>query len=645
MTIAHRFSANRSGRALAFQIATEPPPPPPPGERDIAKIFSVNLNQTTGTMSETVFGNHGTVSGAVERGVTGITSGSSTSCAGDGQSGRIVHPHILAWQEYSDGEPIYDFTVKGFIQPDSLAVDGSKYVFVSKAKSSESGRFSVEYYNDGGTGKIRAHIGGVWIGGSTGAAGMAVAVDTAARWTLTHKRHADHADSTDYAAGDRVTVDDAGTLRVYEESGDGGTSGTGAAPSGTGTGQTDGTCTWDYAGDGNGTGRLWLNDGASETDQTILDGGLTFNTADLELLCYNGGVANFDGVIDDTEMWDGALDQTAIEALDDASSITHGGGPSPPGSGDFACPALSGTNDTNHKDLGSTTTQQQLAGGTNVKYDFTGTELNNTYNSSNNTYSPSFNIRMFNAITGGCMFGGTIRGGYKSNGDSSNRQYPGNHAGQLYIRDASVRNFIVDSFRFDNNWDPIRFGNSTNLIENVTFLHCFLTNTFDDILENDTHRDGILVDRCLFDGFYSGISDRNSGSTNHGNKRLTISETMFRLRPTYSNQQHKQFFKLNANSISFDIFDSVFRVDQAADVSGGDPFYDVAPGHPAQNKIVNSSGNIIIWGGSGSYPYTVPSGFSVYGSTGAAGKSHWDDLKTAWLAANSQVPLISGIDT
>ena len=304
------------------------------------------------------------------------------------------------------------------------------------------------------------------------------------------------------------------------------------------------------------------------------------------------------------------------------------------------------SNNNTHKSLGPVTTTRSCSVGGNARYDMTGTRIDFVYNATANSYAPSGAIRFTAAHNGGSLFGAAISNGYAlahGGPPRSRRKYPKpNSSVGVFFTNDTVSNFLIDGCRFHRCWDAIRFGQDST-VSNVTIRQCWFSDTYDDMIENDNHRDGVLIEDCLSDRTFVAVSDRNKGTENHGDKILTMRNCLMQIGSmyvlTYTNPQF-QFFKLNALSISFDLFDNIFHVPSVVDATNrkteGDPFFDLKD----RNKIRTSSGNQIVWGGGGAYPYSLPTGFTVTSTA-----SVWTNARNAWLTNHSDVPRIPGVDT
>lgn len=575
-------------------------PSTPPGTPSLVARWS--YDEVSGqTVADTRGRSQGEGTG-LERGLAGISNDAGRSAAGDGSTSKTRVAHV---PDYLLGS----YTVCVYIQPDTIPAAGQNRIFFDKDTGKPAGGVSLEQYSDGGTSKLRAYTrdadgNAIWIGSTSGVENLPVSA----------------------AVMVALVVDpaDGAPTRLYLK---------------------------------RTTGDAQLVASSSNTQ------GLQNNNSDIHHLMYQGTLAPFDGVIDRVEIYAGPLSQAEINALPSPISISHDVTPPnpdpdpdpepeeppvnpPPGGGSFVCLDRStGTLDTSHKNLGKTYNVQRLGLGGNARYDLRGTICDNRYNDSTRTYDPSYNIRITATTNGGCAFGGTIINGYIGRGKYGARRYPQNHAGQFIFWDAAVRNFVIDSWRFHNCWDPIRTGPRDYVCQNITIKSCRSTNCFDDFVENDGWStgatDGIVIDDCLVDGTFVFYSCR-SGSGNP-NGLTTIKNTLVRMEPFYDNYWVGQVFKLDGRSVEFDVENCIFHVGTPAPNNNpikwenGDIFYDI--GVKYRGKMRRSVNNWIVWVGGGQYPFSVPPGFQVTTNEGM-----WNNAKASWLQRNTQVPKLAGVD-
>jgi hypothetical protein len=188
-------------------------------------------------------------------------------------------------------------------------------------------------------------------------------------------------------------------------------------------------------------------------------------------------------------------------------------------------------------------------------------------------------------------------------------------------------NFILENLRAHNYGDGITIKEGGT---NWTMRGVYFTQMRDDCVENDQLYVG-TVDDSLFDGCYGGFSSRpgSSDSTSDGRNNLfTIKNTLVRLQPmesvyTGSSPGHGGFFKWDNNSDrdnQLSLHNNIFRADQLSNHGN--------LGVPT-DKLVSCSNNIVVWLGTGSYPVSLPSCFTV-----TTDKSVWDNAVARWKTAH-----------
>ena len=147
----------------------------------------------------------------------------------------------------------------------------------------------------------------------------------------------------------------------------------------------------------------------------------------------------------------------------------------------------------------------------------------------------------------------------------------------------------------------------------------------DDAVEWDNWCRGLVVDECYIKSSIF-FSCRNTGF-NGSSRFCTIQNNLVHDLPCRIDgvaDRSPPLFKINANSIEFDLHDNIFAITQSSYLQGGDPFGELI----THNKIRNSSGNVICWLGGGAYPEPVPDGFTAL--TGGTAQDTWDDALAAW---------------
>lgn len=546
-------------------------------------------------MLDSTFSNNASIVGSIERGLSGILTGSSMSAASDGVTGYLTIPHISQYQFRSDNTPIDDFTIYFWFQMDVLPVQ--QFVFLAKDSSGMPGGWSIEAWTSGGVTRLRSYLKNAsgqatFLGGSTGVGTLAA--ETAYRVAFVY---------------------DAGTARIY------------------------------------------LNDGPPLATQVVAGGSMVGNTRSITVFGYGAGLALADAIMDDIVIVDRALTEAQINALDDAVTISHNpGSPPPPSEEGFTCPGQGGTEVNTHANLGTTTQQQVLEGGPNKIYNFLGTHVTNTYDPVTRVYNPSYCIRGYGPpVTNSCLYGGSVSKGLA---DYHIREtlpdgrrlfewaYPENDAGQIFMRDTDHIDVMFEGWRLHQNWDPIRISDHNNARQhdNITIRKVWMTDVVDDAIENDNHYGNISIVECLIERCFVYWSDRNTSSARSGQGVCTTSDCLIWmddiLHSSQTYWQQRLLYKLNSRATSFDIYNTYFRFGaiNPADFPNRHPFYELLN----YGKLRNSANNVILWTDNSSYPAQIPPGFTV--QTGAAALDTWNTLAAAWKANHDYVPRMAGFD-
>jgi hypothetical protein len=265
---------------------------------------------------------------------------------------------------------------------------------------------------------------------------------------------------------------------------------------------------------------------------------------------------------------------------------------------------------------------------------------------------------MSQAHNGACMSGGAVRGDvlpasqwgsvYPTGNTSYVPLYIG--TGSLTAGGPTMTNILVEGFRFARSWDAFRVGSNNPKVNNLTIKGCWISDIHDDAVEDDDFA-SMVIDDCLFDGFFSGVSFDNQYSQWPGTT-IVVQNTLMRLKPMGSsgategpglNPGHKYFIKSGRDGaqIPLTMTNCTFAVQQMSNapaVPGQDP------GHPFYRlyndynmSLLTSSGNKLLWVTTNAMPHwTFPSGFTV--QTGTAAINTWRSARTAWLNAHPLVP-------
>jgi hypothetical protein len=191
-----------------------------------------------------------------------------------------------------------------------------------------------------------------------------------------------------------------------------------------------------------------------------------------------------------------------------------------------------------------------------------------------------------------------------------------------YLDDAAAGNYnVIVGLRVDNMVDGLRLRGRLPLHTYVN--HSYFSFIRDDCIENDYYPHELTIYDSLFDGCYSGISQRPSRSTPRP-QQVLLDRTLLYVRPlggdVGTTNKSCGFFKWSpSGASSIHIKDSVLRLNRRAhaDCSHAGPF-------PTGTTAENSK---LVWTGGGSYPYAVPRGMTVTTDVGV-----WNNARSDWLA-------------
>jgi len=190
-------------------------------------------------------------------------------------------------------------------------------------------------------------------------------------------------------------------------------------------------------------------------------------------------------------------------------------------------------------------------------------------------------------------------------------------------------NVVVDHSRIFNVGDGVRIrGNASNFrVEDA-----YLSYIRDDCIENDRLYSGTIT-RSFLDGCYVAFSTRRAGTVSNDGRlnTETISDSLVRLQamPTvYSGSAagHGGFFKWDVpggTSPKLVITNTIFRADQNSNHQD----LNLPAGYD-----VTCSGNTMVWLGTGPFPGSLPSCFTV-----TTDRSVWDGAARAWDKAHPGV--------
>lgn len=229
-----------------------------------------------------------------------------------------------------------------------------------------------------------------------------------------------------------------------------------------------------------------------------------------------------------------------------------------------------------------------------------------------------------------CFYGGEILGSFppNTNWSTMHDKYglivrSSNSVGAAHTRITKTRVFNYgDGLAFDAAGD-----------QDWEVRDALVRYSRDDGVENDFYCGGLLLDSFL-DGCYDGISSREYTSVAEGSAKLMrIERSLIRLQAmdsVYSGAtpNHNAFWKWHARGPQLALRDCTFRADSPSKEGNGAGMYMAPP----PGKLVESANNVMVWLGNGSFPESLPAGFTLL--TGQAGLDHWNAVVAAWEAAH-----------
>jgi hypothetical protein len=256
---------------------------------------------------------------------------------------------------------------------------------------------------------------------------------------------------------------------------------------------------------------------------------------------------------------------------------------------------------------------------------------NASFNSYPFTTLYPFTVGSETAPTGLCVVGGIVTGQQSRTltWDEMKNSYDGDG-----LRVAGNAPYVVNGLRVDNVEDGVAPRDAKDrfpkLGDGFTLKNLYMKYIRDDCVENDDIAGGLITD-SLFDGCNTGVSERPSSGNAQWNypapagETLTLDGVLLRLQalpgPRGSNDPnllgHGQLFKWSSVANSLVVRNSVFYVETTPNSDSYFPF-------PAGTKTENVT---IVWGGSGSFKWSVPAGTTV-----TTDRSVWDTARAGWLA-------------
>lgn len=199
----------------------------------------------------------------------------------------------------------------------------------------------------------------------------------------------------------------------------------------------------------------------------------------------------------------------------------------------------------------------------------------------------------------------------------------------------------LENAKITRAWDALRAARDTK--GSYVFRRVHVEDWRDDVIETDTGYPNTLIEDCLFDGGYTGISSRQGADSNAGDassRWLRVRKVLLRLKPFLGNKKkygstltHNCPMKLSSNCQSIEVTDSVFAVEKTTSGCWGSNWTSTF-----KNKLKISKNNLLLWLGSGPFPSKiwVPPGFTTM--SGQQAQAEWAKRRNAWLAGPSPGP-------
>lgn len=229
-----------------------------------------------------------------------------------------------------------------------------------------------------------------------------------------------------------------------------------------------------------------------------------------------------------------------------------------------------------------------------------------------------------------CLIGGTVIG-------QQPRDLTWDEMKDLYsgsaLRIGGNRPYVVDGLRVDNVADGIRPRGTEDRYpkdgDGFVVRNTYMTYIRDDCIENDDIGGGLIFD-SLFDGCYTGISERPTGGNPQEqhpaprSERLVVDHVLLRLQAQPgvrgSNDPsvlgHGQLFKWSPVANLPIVRDSIFLVETVPNTDSSFPF---PPGTTTTNVT-------IVWAADAPFEWDIPPGTTV-----TTDLSVWTEARQEWL--------------
>ncbi len=225
---------------------------------------------------------------------------------------------------------------------------------------------------------------------------------------------------------------------------------------------------------------------------------------------------------------------------------------------------------------------------------------------------------------GVCWFSGKIFGGYPLDASWETTH---STAG-IQIQDGTFLP-VIEGLYIDQIGDGIkvRLGENsgqTGIADPFTVRGVWLRDIRDDCIESDWQAGGIIEDSLLDGCYVLFATEKRPGVVTNGSENTwEIRDTLAYLHDqigVYDGESpgHGRLFKWDETSPKWKMYNSILRID--SDVSESSNQFNFQ-----MDKLEDCQNNILVWLGSGPFPGTVPSCFSI-----TKDKSVWDDAVREW---------------
>ena len=226
----------------------------------------------------------------------------------------------------------------------------------------------------------------------------------------------------------------------------------------------------------------------------------------------------------------------------------------------------------------------------------------------------------FASGAGGCWSGGTATGKWNQETTPWDT-YHGSFGLHVY-----APNVVVEHLRIHNYGDGVRF--TARGVTGWTLRSSYFSDIHDDCMEDDLLTSGVIEDN-LFDGCYMGISMRPAikdlATVDGRNETVVMKNNLLRIKPfALTNKAPNTsggFMKTEnrepAKNVKLIMVGNIFRADGLPGVG--------SLCLNQHNMVKQSSGNILVWLGAGSFPCALPPGWTMTRDVKV-----WDDAVAAW---------------